>query len=88
MLAKKNVRASKYDDLVEEVDLLHANPEYAWIKRKDGTESTVSLRQLAPRGNGNNTYQNDEPSSLEDSPILSPIHEEDHPDSLPNASNL
>jgi transposase InsO family protein len=50
VLVKNNVRTSKYDDLVEEVDLIHANPEYAWIKKKDGSETTVSLRQLAPRG--------------------------------------
>lgn len=50
VLIKRNVRSSKYDDLVEEAELLEANPQYAFIRRKDGSESTVSLRQLAPKG--------------------------------------
>lgn len=48
---KRNARANKYEDLVEESELLQATPEYAWIKRKDGTEDTVSFRQIAPKGN-------------------------------------
>ena len=47
---KKNVRQSKYDPLVEEVELLECNPQYASIRYKDGRESTVSVKQLAPAG--------------------------------------
>lgn len=47
---KKFIRHSKYDPLVEEVELLEANPEYALIRHQDGKESTVSLKHLAPRG--------------------------------------
>lgn len=50
VLAKRNVRHSKYDDNVEEVELLEVNPQYALIRREDGSEATVSLRHLAPKG--------------------------------------
>ena len=52
---KKSVRQSKYDPLVEEVMLLDSNPQYALIRHKDGRESTVSTRQLAPPGECPNT---------------------------------
>ena len=41
-------RSSKDDPIVEEVELLQANPQYAFIRFHDGRESTVSLRDLAP----------------------------------------
>ncbi|CAG2229552.1 unnamed protein product [Mytilus edulis] len=50
ILMKKHVRATKYDPLVEEVDLLEANPTYAHVRLPDGRETTVSVRHLAPRG--------------------------------------
>ena len=50
VLMKKNVRASKYDPLVEEVELLEANHHYAHVRYEDGRETTVSTRQLAPKG--------------------------------------
>lgn len=50
VLMKKFVRNSKYEPLVEEVELLHANPDYATVRKKDGREVTVSLKHLAPRG--------------------------------------
>jgi hypothetical protein len=48
VLLKRAVRTSKYDPLVEEVELIQANPDYAYIKYPDGRDSTVSLRRLAP----------------------------------------
>ena len=45
---KRHVRRSKYDPLVDEVELLEANPNYAHIRHTDGRESTVSLRDIAP----------------------------------------
>ena len=45
---RKQARKSKYDPLVEKVQLIHANPEYAFIRFDNGRESTVSLRDLAP----------------------------------------
>ena len=48
VLMKRHVRNSKYDPLVEEVELIESNPEYAYVRYPDGRESTVSLRHLAP----------------------------------------
>ena len=50
VLLKRHVRSSKYDPLVDEVELLEANPQYAHIRHQNGRESTVSLHDLAPRG--------------------------------------
>jgi len=41
-------RSTKQDDLVEEVDLVEANPSYAFIPYRDGRESTGALKDLAP----------------------------------------
>lgn len=59
---KKHVRDTKYEPLVEEVELLEANPEYAFIRHQNGRESTVSLKHLAPRGDTSLTTQ--DPVSL------------------------
>ena len=48
VLLRKFVRPNKNDDLVEEVELTHANPRYAHIRYNDGRESSVSLAELAP----------------------------------------
>lgn len=45
---KKNVRNSKYEPAVEEVELLQCNPEYSYVRLPDGRETTVSNRSLAP----------------------------------------
>ena len=60
---KKNVRNSKYDPIVERVELLQANPQYAFVKLPNGKECSVSLRDLAPCGsdsitNNDNSVQN------------------------------
>ena len=44
VLLKQFVKNSKYD--VTEVELLEANPKYAYLKYPNGRESTVSLRHL------------------------------------------
>ncbi|XP_055884648.1 uncharacterized protein LOC129926207, partial [Biomphalaria glabrata] len=49
VLLKKNVRSSKYDPIIEEVDLVTCNPQYAVIRTPNGREETISLRMLAPR---------------------------------------
>ena len=46
-LLKRHVRQSKYDPVVDEVELVDVNPYYAHIKFSNGKESTVSLRDLA-----------------------------------------
>ena len=45
---KNYSRSSKNDPLVQEVELIHTNPQYAQVKFPDGKESTVSLQHLAP----------------------------------------
>ena len=44
---RRYVRSSKYDPLVDEVELVHDNPTYAQVKFADGRESTVSVKDLA-----------------------------------------
>ena len=48
VLLKRHVRQSKYDPLVDKVELLDANPYYAHVRFPNGKESTVSVRHLAP----------------------------------------
>ncbi|KAG5886219.1 hypothetical protein JTB14_006414 [Gonioctena quinquepunctata] len=45
---KKQVRASKHDPLVEEVESIESNEEYASVRLANGRETTVSIRHLAP----------------------------------------
>lgn len=47
ILLKKFVR-SKTDPYVEEAELIHSNPSYSYVRRRNGQESTVSNRHLAP----------------------------------------
>ena len=48
VLYKRQVRHTKEDPLVDEVDLLDANTQYAHIRFPGGRESTVSTKHLAP----------------------------------------
>lgn len=50
-------RKSKYDPLVEEVELLEANNDYAHVRLLDGRETTVSTRNLAPIGSESQSLQ-------------------------------
>ena len=43
----KNIRKSKYEPLVEEAELLHANLQYAHMKLSNGWETTVLIKDLA-----------------------------------------
>ena len=52
---KRHVRHSKYEPLVDEVDLLEANPQYAYVRLPDGRETTVSVKHLAPSGKDQNS---------------------------------
>ncbi len=47
---KRQVHSSKYDPLVDEVELLQANLHYAHVHYSDGRETTVVIKHLAPRG--------------------------------------
>ena len=44
---RKHVR-DKYDPVVEEMELLCANPNYAVVRLPEGREVTVSSRNVAP----------------------------------------
>ena len=46
---KRVDRSSKYDPLVEEVQLVKCNPHYAHIVHADGREECVNFRRLAPK---------------------------------------
>ena len=46
---KNHNRNAKSDLLVEEAELLEANPQYAYVRLEDGREIPVSLRDLAPK---------------------------------------
>ena len=50
VLLKRQVRHSKTEPIVDEVELLQANPQYAHIRYLDGRETTISTRHLAPAG--------------------------------------
>lgn len=60
VLLRRNVRNSKYEPLVDEVTLLEANPEYAFVRLQDGRETTVSTRHLAPPPTSNGEEGNRE----------------------------
>jgi len=89
---KKFNRTSKYEPLVEEVQLLHGNAEYAHVKLPDGRETTVSTRHLAPVGEYENRdhekqtdSENDENSQLPTSePELEYFH---NPQATQNQQN-
>ena len=48
VLLKRHVRTNKDIPLVNDVEFLQANPQYAHVQYADGREITVSLRHLAP----------------------------------------
>ena len=49
VLLKHYVRSRKTNPIVEEVDLLQANPHYVYVRYPDGQETTVSTKHLAPK---------------------------------------
>ena len=48
VLLRRFVQPSKTDPLVDEVELVEANPHYAHVRFPDDREDTVSVRDLAP----------------------------------------
>ena len=47
---KRQVSTSKMDSLVDEVELLQANPQYPHVRYPEGRETTVATKHLAPKG--------------------------------------
>ena len=43
VLLQRHVRNSKFELVVDEVELIEANPSYAHIRFEDGRKDTVSL---------------------------------------------
>ena len=75
VLLKRHVRSGKMEPLVDEVELLGANPNYAHIRYPDGRTTTVSAKHLAPCGesaNGRITSQPPNPSLPEQDPSVLP----------------
>ena len=66
VLIKRFVRNSKNDPLVDEVDLIQANPNYAIVKYPNGRESTVSLRHISPLPKSEESEENYEGDALID----------------------
>ena len=50
VLQRHHVRYTNHDTLVDEVELIEANPQYVLVRHPDVRQATVSLRDLAPAG--------------------------------------
>jgi len=94
VLLRRLGRSSKYDRVVEEVDLVHATPNYAVVRFPSGKESTVSLKDIAPAGSSpeNNSGEIEPPLQLSNDVHLPETYAEDGPDADdvaagPNASD-
>lgn len=73
VLMRKFNRSSKYDPIVEEVEVVHPNPEYTTVRLQDGRELNVSNRHLAPRGDpGISEPENNEIQQICESDQTSP----------------
>ncbi|KAL0859991.1 hypothetical protein ABMA27_010306 [Loxostege sticticalis] len=72
VLLKKFNRTHKYQPIVEEVELLHSNPDFSFIRFPDGRETTVSNRHLAPLGSDDVIPQVNGNIGNEDSSIIPP----------------
>ena len=77
VMLRKFLRNHKNDDLVEEVQLLDANPQYANIRYRDGRESSVSLSDLSPCPQGLNSREIESrfPILDEEDPQTSPVQQ-------------
>ena len=91
LLLRRHVQSSKYDPAVEEVELIHATPNYAIVRLPSGNESTVSLKDIAPVGQADvssplpNTQENELPEVQHDGE--SDVHEEAASEPLANNKN-
>lgn len=47
---RRQVRADKTKQMIDEVGMLQANPHYAHVRYPDGREATVATKHLAPQG--------------------------------------
>ena len=69
-LMKRHANHSKYDPIVEEVDVLDVNPSTSHVKTAEGRELIVSNRHLAPIGDAvpdSSTFENVGTDAMSDS---------------------
>ena len=50
-MLRRHVRNSKYEPVVDEVDVIEVNPTYAVVRHGNGRESSVALKDLSPHHN-------------------------------------
>nr|XP_042912197.1 uncharacterized protein LOC122272495 [Parasteatoda tepidariorum] len=65
VLMRNHIQENKYEPIVQEVELLEANPEYAHDRLPDGNETSISLRHLAPRGDSTGNLDENHRLTLE-----------------------
>ena len=95
MLLKRHARRSKFEPLVDEVDLVSVNPTSARVRFEGGREVSVSLRDVAPLPQLNNnkssslpgTTVNHEPAVITDTPMVSCESGVDELESSPSAQS-
>jgi len=74
VLLQRHVRNSKFEPLVDQVELIEANPSHKHIRFEDGRKDTVSLKHLAPKDNTIQQCQNEiETQEANSSNDLAPI---------------
>ena len=81
ILIRKHNR-NKDEPFCEEVELLHANPSYAYVRFPDGRETTVSTNDLAPQGTSPN--KETESTTLTPTTIEHSEHEQSERDPVIN----
>ena len=90
---KLHIQTKKTDPLVDEVELIEANPPYAHIRYPDGREMTVSTKHLAPCGkSGHDSLPPmpamDEAISLPRPSLEPELNSRPMPTSIPSAAEL
>ncbi|KER20333.1 hypothetical protein T265_11098 [Opisthorchis viverrini] len=88
VLMRRNIRSPKYDPLVEEVEPLECNPEYACVRHPNGMEETASLRHLAPSSDFGRTpaSEHQQPQSNADSFIKPELSDSASESEMSNSS--
>ena len=81
VLLKRQERKSKFDPLVDEVELIEANPKYAHVRFPDGREDTVSTKFLAPQVKRNMEIHH-EPFSKQPHTIADPNNDVQNPTTI------
>ena len=76
-MLREFLRNHKNEDLVEEVQILDANPQYANIRYRDGRKSSVSSSDLSPCPQGLNSREIESrfPILDEEDPQTSPVQQ-------------